>query len=188
MQYKCIASPGAAPCISDTRFDRDGRLELIYRDGTIGGKVVRTCKHVKKGKVVRWVDPSSRKHFIAVDDEARKCNELDREFLLKELSKIVVNGKKLAIPPDATLSELGATYNKFDPRMAKVQNKRTKSKSRIFGFEEINADESGETVESLKSWLDEHDVKYHHKAGIDKLRELKEETIKKADANESEEQ
>lgn len=173
--YQCIAGPGAVPCISDSRFNKD------LKDGTINGKVIRTCKHVRKGKVVRWVDPASRKHFLPLDDEARRQDKEDFEFLFDFLTK-----KGCSFPPDVTLSELGETYNRLDPRLNHVRAKDYVMKKRKFDIVTGVSTEKGNEKEELKAWLKEKNVSFHHASGIEKLRQLK--TDKEAELKEEDEE
>jgi hypothetical protein len=123
MQFKCINPSGAAPCVYDSRFDPD------LKDGTLKGEVVRINRHVKFGQIMPWVDFASRKHFEAVDATAKKDNRERHNWLIKELKEIGA-----AIPDDATLSELGATYDKLDDRLAQAMCRTVKKKSRVFGL------------------------------------------------------
>jgi hypothetical protein len=166
------------PCIYDTRFARDAKGNLLFANGTgPEGKVVRRNRFVKMGKKVGYVDFASRKYFKPVDREAEDQNEKDREWLLKELAAKGIDD----IPDDATLSELGATYDKFDPRLAVAMRKVKRIRSRIFGSKKgkkktalVSKPENAAEKKALQEWLKENKVPFHPANGIAKLKELKE--------------
>jgi hypothetical protein len=163
--FRCINPMGASPCIEDSRFNRD------LATGTVDGKVVRKSRHVPFGKTTAWVDPASRKHFEPANDEAEKANKEDCKWLLEQLAKVEVNGKKLDIPADATISELGEWYNKYDKRLNIAVHRGATQKKRALGFKETN-----EVVEmtnaELKAILDDRGVPYGANDNKTKLKEL----------------
>ena len=127
--YQCINKVGCMPCVYDTRFARDEKGNLLFANGVgPSGNVERRNRFVKFGKKVKYVDFASRKYFKPLDEETRKQDEKDREWLFKNLSARFDD-----IPEDATLSELGATYDKHDTRLTVAMRKVKTKKSRIFG-------------------------------------------------------
>jgi hypothetical protein len=173
--YKCTYAPGCDPCVFDSRFARDGRGELIYRDGTINGKVVRKCRRVVRGESVAFVDFASRKRFEATDDKTKEQDKQDHAWLLKELTKIGAD-----IPDNPTLSELGAAYDRFDPRMAIATGQFVKKMDRKIGLKAdvksgnvLNGVEEDElTNAQLKAILDERGVSYPSIVNKAQLKEL----------------
>jgi hypothetical protein len=177
MLFECTNPSGAMPCIYDTRFVRDKKGKILYASGTgESGKVERRNRFVKRGKRVGYVDFASRKYFEPVDDEAKAQNKKDYAWLLKELEAKGITD----IPEDATLSELGATYDKHDPRLAVAMLKVKKVKSRVFGVKKGKKSEIDKAEkESIKKELDALKVSYHPATGIDKLKTLLEKEKKK---------
>lgn len=167
--FECGVPEGAAPCTYDSRFDPD------VADGTLRGKVRRKIKQgVKMGQSLPWIGVESRDQFVPVNDVAKKLNKHDREFLLAELKKL-----NIEVPADATLGELGKTFNRYDPRLAHCFAKYGIQKSVARTFKPkvdvpLKDDEGTETEKAnLKLWLDDHKVPYHQMLGLKKLRQLK---------------
>jgi hypothetical protein len=165
--FRCINPMGASPCIEDSRFNRDSK------SGLIDGRVKRRNRHVPFGRTTAWVDPASRQHFEPVNDEARKANEDDYKWLIEQLAKVEINGKKLDVPEDATLSELGEWYNKYDKRLNLAIHAGAKKKKRVIGLKNVDAKEDVElTNAELKAILDDRGISYGANDNKAKLKEL----------------
>jgi hypothetical protein len=105
MEFRCNATPNAVPCVHvATHNDKGERLS----------KPKRTLKVVKNGaSVYSWIDPCSRKHFTAVDAEAKQLNADDYNKMFKKLSDILrPHGK--SVPKGTPFSVLADSLAKIE--------------------------------------------------------------------------
>ena len=144
-----------------------------------GGKVLRKYKHnVSMGDKLAWVGVESRDQFKPINKEAEALNKADYALLKRWLID-----RNAEVPDNATLGELGKSFNRHDPRLAHVYKRANshRKKSRVFEVSESpvptpvneNANDEQAEKEELKKWLDENGVKYHPKSGLLKLKEAK---------------
>jgi hypothetical protein len=153
---------GASPCIEDSRYNPDSK------SGLVGGKVVRKNRFVPYGKTTKWVDPAARKHFVAIDAEARDNDKRDFDFLKKAV--IAAGGK---VPDDVTLSELGEAYDKIDPRMTHNKHVKAQEKRRKIEFDSGDSSEIvGLTNAQLKAKIDDLGGEYPFTANKAQLKDI----------------
>jgi hypothetical protein len=101
MQYRCNAAPNAVPVIRVSTHDDTGKLLAKPKNHT---------KVVKNGAILYAVpDRCSRKHFTALDAEAKAQNEADYKAMLAEAKKI---GMK--VPPGTSFAVLADSLAKYE--------------------------------------------------------------------------
>jgi hypothetical protein len=146
MQFKCNIAPNAVPCTS-----------IKTHDPTTGKKLdkpLKSYKVVKKGKTVTWVDRCSRKHFIAVDEDAKALNAKDFKDMKDELGAL-----RAKLPSDATFAECADSLAKIEAK--KLWKESTKAQ-RVFTPESEEADSTTSelTNKEIKAILDANDIEY----------------------------
>lgn len=146
MQFKCNVAPNAVPCTS-----------IKTHDPTTGKKLDKPLKSyrvVKKGGTVGWVDRCSRKHFIAVDDDAEALNAKDFKDMKEELKELGIK-----LPADATFAECADSLAKVEAK--KIWKESTKAQ-RVFTPESQEADSTTSelTNKEIKAILDANGIEY----------------------------
>jgi hypothetical protein len=112
MEFRCNAAPNAAPCVRIATTDDQGRLLK---------KPKRIIKVVRNGEsVFSWIDRCSRKHFTAMDDEAKRLNEKDYGEMFKELSDI--------LKPYGKTVPKGTPFSVLADSLAKIEGDKNKKK------------------------------------------------------------
>jgi hypothetical protein len=151
--FRCIV-PNAVPCVDIKEFDEKTGQRL--------DKPKKAYKSVKKGGTVSWVDLCSRKHFIAVDDAAKRLNKEDFKKMKIELKDLNVE-----LPDDATFAECADSLAALK---ASKTNSNANVKRRFFAPSE-EADKELTNAE-LKAKLDDLGVEYPAVVNKAKLKEL----------------
>lgn len=112
MEFRCNAAPNAVPCV---------RIATTNDRGELLEKPKKIFKVVKNGhSVFSWIDRCSRKHFTAVDAEAKALNAKDYEEMLAECKELGIK-----VPPGTPFSVLADSLAKIEhDRNQKVAAKR----------------------------------------------------------------
>jgi hypothetical protein len=92
MRFQCKIRPCAVPVVDITTHDGKGKLLK---------KPIKRTKVVKFGGIVGWVDRCSRKHFNALDADAKALNKQDYAEMVAECKELNV-----PVPDDATFALL----------------------------------------------------------------------------------
>lgn len=168
MEFRCNAAPNAAPCVRISTTDDQGR-KLPKPKGVI--KVVRNGE-----SVFSWIDRCSRKHFTAVDAEAKALNDRDYKEMFAELSAIlepygeqVPEGTSFAVLADS-LAKI--EYDKNKKQAAKKPDLLT------IPSEPIVEEAPELTNKELKAKLDELGVEYPTVVNKTQLKQLLAEAVK----------